>query len=128
MTRAEAACASSSGRTFGPARMKSSRLRSTASSRRDSFNSTIFGSVSSTRPMVALAYRGASSPRLRTDPSNLIRVMPAKGAHDNTEMFDDRGLRFRGRGRDPGRPEVLRGGGLLRGERDRGADGAEHTR
>ena len=29
--------------------------------------------------MVALAYRGASSPRLRTHPLNLIRVMPAKG-------------------------------------------------
>ena len=29
--------------------------------------------------MVALAYRGASSPRLRTNPLNLIRVMPAKG-------------------------------------------------
>jgi hydroxymethylpyrimidine/phosphomethylpyrimidine kinase len=31
--------------------------------------------------MVALAYRGASSPRLRTNPSNLIRVMPAKGGN-----------------------------------------------
>jgi hydroxymethylpyrimidine/phosphomethylpyrimidine kinase len=31
------------------------------------------------RAMVALSYRGASSPRLRTHPPNLIRVMPAKG-------------------------------------------------
>jgi hydroxymethylpyrimidine/phosphomethylpyrimidine kinase len=29
--------------------------------------------------MLASAYRGASSPRLRTHPLNLIRVMPAKG-------------------------------------------------
>src|SRR5262249_5159930 len=31
--------------------------------------------------MVALAYRGASFARLRTHPSNLIRVMPAKGVN-----------------------------------------------
>jgi len=29
--------------------------------------------------MVTWSYRGASSPRLRTHPLNLIRVMPAKG-------------------------------------------------
>src|SRR4029450_13660829 len=31
--------------------------------------------------MLASAYRGASSPRLRTHPLNLIRVMPAKGVN-----------------------------------------------
>ena len=76
--------------------------------------------------MVALPHRGALT-GLRSHPSNLIRVMPAKGG-DGSTRFDDRGLRLRRRRRDPGRPEGVRGRRLPRHERDRRADRAEHDR
>src|SRR5947199_2253228 len=64
---------------------------------------------------------------LRSHPTNLIRVMPAKG-DDGSTSTDDCGLRFRWGCRDPGRPEGLRGCRLPRDKRDRGADSAEHDR
>src|SRR6266480_1940375 len=78
--------------------------------------------------MLASAYRGASSPRLRTHPLNLIRLAPAKGVNERSKMLDDCGLRLWRRSRNPGRPEGFRGGRLLRDERDRCVDRAEHAR
>ena len=80
-----------------------------------------------TWPMVALAYRGASSSRLRTHPLNLIRSCRRREEMDPT-LSDDRRLRLGGRRRDSGGPEGVRGRGLLRDERDRRADGPEHAR
>ena len=78
--------------------------------------------------MLASAYRGASSSRLRTHPQDLIRVMPAKGVDGSSTLLDDCRLRLGRRRRDPGGLEGVRGRRLLRDERDRGADRAEHAR
>src|SRR6476620_9941670 len=107
--------------------MKSSSTRSSALRLRGSLKSIICGAFSPTQPMVALAYRGASSPRLRTHPLNLIRVMPAKGVNERSEMLDDCGLRLWWRSGDSGRPEGVCGSRLLWDERDRRAHGSEHT-
>ena len=80
------------------------------------------------RSVLASAYRGASTTRLRTHPSNLIRLVPAKGVTDRPTRTDHRLVRLGRRRRHPGRPEGVRGRGLPRDERDRGAHGAEHRR
>jgi len=73
------------------------------------------------------ADRGAAS-RLRSHPSNLIRLVPAKGANVHSTRPHDRDLRLRGRRRHPGRPQGVRRRGRARHVGARRADGAEHGR
>ena len=76
--------------------------------------------------MLASRNRGAPS-GLRSHPSNLIRVMPAKGAATaRSAGTDDRDLRQRRRRRHPGRPQGVRRRRGLRHLGARRADSAEH--
>ena len=50
----------------------------------------------------SLAVPGCPHAGLRSHPTNLIRVMPAKGVHDRSKVLDDCRLGLGRRRRDPG--------------------------
>ena len=76
--------------------------------------------------LASLGQTGVPRSRLRSDPSNLIRFVPAKGVRDRSTLPDDRHVRLGRRRRHPGRPEGVRRRRRARSVGARCAHRAEH--